>query len=217
MAIRILMADDHSVMRAGLAAMLGEETGLEVVGQVDNGREAVAQAKALRPDVVVMDVTMPGLNGIEATRQIVAAAPAVRVVGLSMHGDRHFVAEMVKAGAAGYLLKMCDFEELVEAIRTVAAGKSYVSAAVAGTVLEDYRRLLPEEGVGPAAVLSEREREVLQLLVEGKEAKEIALLLHLSRKTVDTHRRSIMEKLGLGSVAELTKFAIREGLTPLDE
>lgn len=217
MTIRVLVADDHRIMRDGLCNMLRQEDDMAVVGEANNGREAVALVKELAPDVVIMDVTMPELNGIEATRQITAGATRGRVIALSVHADRQFVAEMFKAGAAGYLLKMCAFEELASAIRLVVDGQTYLSPGVAADVMEDYTRLLPETGGSPVAILTDREREVLQLLAEGKGTKEIGLILHVSSKTIDTHRRQLMQKLNLHSLPELTKFAIREGLTPLDD
>lgn len=210
--IRVLIADDHQMLRKGLAGLLAE-SGFEVVAEAGDGREAVRLAGQLLPDVAVLDVTMPGLNGIEAARSICRDAPSVRVLALSMHSESRFVTEMFKAGANGYVLKMCEFEELAEAVRTVAAGGSYVSRQVAGEVIRNLAGQLPDSS--DAGGLSDREREVLQLLAEGKSSKECALLLHVSVKTIDTHRRQIMQKLNLSSVAELTKYAIRSGLTNL--
>lgn len=216
MTIRVLVADDHKILREGLRSLLESQDDMEVVAEAEDGRTAVGLARELKPDVVVMDVAMPDLNGIEATRQIVADSPNVAVIGLSMHSDRRFVAGMLSAGAYGYLLKDCTFDELVEAIRSVVAGRRYLSPAVTGVVVDDYvRRLTKEESV-PCSVLTAREREVLQLLAEGKSTKEMASQLHVSVKTIETHRQKIMEKLGLHSVAELTKYAIREGLVSLE-
>lgn len=215
MTIPILLVDDHQMMREGLAALLREQPDIDLLAQACDGREALALVKELHPRVVVMDITMPGMNGVEATRQILAARPDTRVIGLSIHGERHFVAEMFKAGAVGYLMKMGAFEELVNAVRAVDAGQTYLSPSVAGEVMKDYAGRLPAGEVSALDVLSEREREVLQLLAEGKTSKEIGHALHVSSKTIDTHRRQIMEKLNLHSLPELTKFAIREGLTPL--
>jgi DNA-binding NarL/FixJ family response regulator len=215
MGMKILLADDHRIMRQGLRALLQEQPAMSVVGEAENGRKAVQLAKELSPDVVIMDVTMPDMNGIEATAQIKAALPKIRVIALSIHTDRRFVVQMFKAGASGYLLKDCAFEELARAIRTVAGGQPYLSPGIAGVVLEEVLRT-PAGGGGPGTqALSSREREVLQLTAEGRSMKEIGVALNVSVKTVETHRRQIMTKLGVNSVAEMTKYAIREGLTPL--
>lgn len=187
---------------------------MEVVGEAGDGRTAVDMARDLRPGVVVMDVSMPNLNGIDATRQIIAHAPQAKVLALSAHGDRRMVRDALVAGATGYLLKDAATEELVEAIRAVLAGETYLSPRVADTVVQDYARSGGDSEKN--ARLSPREREVLQLMSEGKATKEVAMALGVSVKTAETHRRSIMEKLHLFSVAELTKHAIREGLTTLD-
>jgi DNA-binding NarL/FixJ family response regulator len=202
--------------REGLRSMLAEQAGLEVVADAGDGRSALRLAAEAGVDVAVMDVTMAGLNGIEATRRIKAEHPAVRVVGLSMHADREFVTAMLAAGASAYVLKDCPFAELVTAIRAVAAGEVYLSPKVAGIVVGGC--LEGMAGVaGPycGGKLTAREREVLQLVADGKSSKQIAMLLKLSAKTVDTHRRQVMDKLGLHSVAELTHYAIREGVTAL--
>jgi DNA-binding NarL/FixJ family response regulator len=216
MSTRILLADDHRIMREGLRALLGHQAAITVVGEAEDGRRAVELAARLRPDIVVMDLTMPGLNGIEATRQIVTANPGMKVIALSIHSDRRFVRQMFEAGATGYLLKEGAFEELARAIQAVADGKSFVSPGIAGILIDDLVRRTPDRGA-PAGnpTLSGREKEVLQLLAEGKTTKEIAGILGVGAKTVETHRRQIMLKLQLGSVAELTKYAIREGLTSL--
>jgi DNA-binding NarL/FixJ family response regulator len=215
MSITILLADDHQVVRQGLKSLLDRYPDLKVVGEAADGRTAVRLAKELSPDVVVMDIGMPDLNGIEATRQLAAGQPVTKIVALSMHADRRFASEMLKAGAKAYLVKDGAFEELADAIRTVMADRVYLSPRVAGTVVDDL--VHGESGGGSAfARLSPREREVLQLMAEGRATKEIAMDLHVSVKTVETHRRQVMEKLNLFSVAELTKYAIREGLTALD-
>lgn len=213
--IKIILADDHQMMREGLHRMLAEEADFDVVAEAPNGRDAVKLASELQPNVVVMDVTMPDLNGVEATRQLKALHPAVRVIGLSMHADREFVTEMLGVGASGYLLKDCAFHELVAAIRAVAAQETYLSPKVAGMVVKACLDGPSEGGKFCGGKLTPREREVLQLVADGKNSKEIGSHLKLSVKTVDTHRRQVMEKLKLYSVAELTHYAIREGVTTL--
>ena len=217
MKTRILLADDHRIMREGLKSLLNEEADMEVVGEADNGRRAIEMVDELTPDVVVMDIGMPELNGIEATRRIVLDHPDTKVVALSMHSDRRFMAEILKAGAAGYLLKDGAFDELAGAIRTVVAKKMYLSPRIADVVVEDYVRNMPRSEPSAFAALTPREREVLQLLAEGKATKQAAACLHVSVKTVETHRRQMMEKLDLQSVAEVTKYALREGLTSLEK
>ena len=216
MAIRILLADDHKIVRDGLQALIAQEADMEVVAEGATGRDAVAQAASVRPDVMVLDISMPDLNGIEATRQILAHAPGARVIALSMHADRRFVMEMLRAGAVGYLLKDSTFEELARAIRAVAAGQIYLSPGIAGVVVQDYLTPAAAGERGAYAALTGREREVLQLLAEGRSTKEAALRIHVSDKTIESHRRQIMIKLKIRSVAELTKYAIREGLTSLE-
>ena len=205
---RILLADDHAVVRQGFKLILGGEADMEIVGEAANGREAVELAQQLRPDVVVMDVAMPELNGIEATRRLIAENPHTRVIALSMHKDSVYVREILRAGARGYLLKDSGAGDLVTAIRAVAGGESYLSPAVSNAVLDDYRRHV----TNPIDLLTSREREVLQMLAEGKTNKEIAVILNLSVYTVDAHRGRIMEKLNLHSINELVRFAVRNGL-----
>ena len=217
MSIRILLADDHQIVREGLRALVTAQAGMTVVGESGNGRKAVEQVRELQPDVVVMDVGMPDLNGIEATRRILAENPRCKIVGLSMHSDRRFLSEMLKAGATAYLLKDSAFEELASAIRAVVAGQVYLSPRIADAVVEGYLHgTSPGKQPSAFAVLTSREREVLQLVAEGLATKQIAQSLHVSVKTVETHRRQIMEKLDLHSVAELTKYAIREGLASIE-
>ncbi|HWE97171.1 MAG TPA: response regulator transcription factor [Tepidisphaeraceae bacterium] len=217
MSIRIVLADDHQIVREGLRALVAAQDGMDVVGEASNGRSAVELSIEMSPDVVVMDIGMPDLNGIEATRRILSENPRCKVIGLSMHSDRRFLSEMLKAGATAYLLKDSAFEELASAIRAVVAGQVYLSPRIADAVVEGY---LHGTGGGrqPSAfaVLTSREREVLQLVAEGQATKQIAASLHVSVKTVETHRRQIMEKLNLHSVAELTKYAIREGLASIE-
>ncbi|OGQ85467.1 MAG: DNA-binding response regulator [Deltaproteobacteria bacterium RIFOXYD12_FULL_56_24] len=212
MKIKVIIVDDHQMVREGLRSLLVGEKDMEVIAEAGDGWEGVRLAEKLTPDVVIMDIAMPELNGIEATRQILARTTGVRVMVLSMHSDKRFVERTLKAGASGYLLKDCAFEELVRAIRTVMAGQIYLSPGIASLVVREYL----ENGLDSPPVLSAREREVLQLITEGKSTREISLLLHISIKTVETHRQQIMKKLHLRTVAELTKYAIREGLTTLD-
>ena len=214
--LRIILADDHNIVRQGLRSLIEKELGMSVVGEADNGRKTVQLAEELKPDLIIMDVSMPDLNGIEATHQITSEHPDIKVLGLSMHSDKRFVAGILKAGASGYLLKDCAFEEMAGAILAVAHGGTYLSPGVAGSVIQDYIRRLSETDYSPATVLTHREREVLQLLAEGFSTKLIAARLNLSVKTIETHRRQVMEKLNVHSIAELTKYAIREGLTSLD-
>jgi len=218
MSIRVIIADDHKIVRDGLRALIESRGGMDLLAEAETGRAAVELATKLRPSVAVMDIGMPDLNGIEATRQIMASVPTVRVIALSMHADRRFVAGMLGAGASGYLLKDCAFEELADAIGIVASGRIYLSPSIAEVVVEGYvRHLLEHDREGrPGPDLSAREREVLQLLTEGRATKEAAARLHVSNKTIETHRHNIMAKLGIRSVAELTKYAIREGLTSLE-
>ncbi len=216
MTARVLIADDHGIVREGLRTLIERESDMEVVAEAEDGAEAVRVALEVAPNVVIMDIAMPELNGMEATRRIVAEAPGVKVLALSMHSDKRFVAEILKAGASGYLLKDCAFEELARAIRAVVAGQTYLSPAIAGIVAEGYVRRLSASDSSAFSVLTPREREVLQLMAEGWPTKRIASRLHVSVKTVETHRRQIMQKLDIHSVAELTKYAVREGLTSLE-
>lgn len=205
---RILLADDHTVVRSGFRMILSAQPDMEVIAEASDGRDAAALAEKLQPDLAVIDVTMPGLNGIEATRQIAKVSPRTRVLALSMQRDNVYVREMLRAGAKGYLLKDCDEADLLKAVRMVAAGKGWISPAVSSAVLEDYRRHVSN----PVDLLSPREREVLQMLAESKTNKEIATALNLSVYTVEAHRGRIMEKLNLHSVGELVRFALRNGL-----
>ena len=214
--MKILLADDHKITRQGLRSLLEKEPDMEVVAEAEEGRTAVRLANELKPDVVIMDVSMPDLNGMEATRQIVGRLSTVRVIALSMHSDALFVTEMLKSGVRGYLLKDCAFEELAGAIRSVVEGKTYLSPSISGLVVNGYLNRLSNPQTVGSEVLTDREREILQIIAEGKTTKQIALKLHISVKTVETHRRQIMNKLDIFSVAELTKYAIRKGLTTLE-
>jgi len=206
--IRIVLADDHSVVRQGFRRILDAQPDMEIVGEASNGKEALELAGKLTPDVVVMDVAMPELNGIEATRRIAETASRTRVLALSMHKDSVYVREILRAGARGYLLKDAVDEDLIAAVRAVSRGEGYLSPGVADAVLTDYRQHVTD----PIDLLTSREREVLQLIAEGKTNKEIATSLNLSVYTVDAHRGRIMEKLNLHSTGELVRFAIRKGL-----
>ncbi len=206
--IRILLADDHALVRHGFRMILAAQPDMEIVGEAGNGREAVALAEELEPDVVVMDVAMPELNGIEATRRITGASPRTRILALSMYKDSVYVREILRAGARGFLLKDAIDRDLLAAVRAVAGGEGYLSPAVSEAVLSDYRRHVTD----PLDLLSSREREVLQMIAEGKTNKDIATALDLSVYTVDAHRGRIMEKLNLHSVGELVRFAVRKGL-----
>jgi len=211
MSLRIVLVDDHEVVRKGLRHVLELADSFEVVGEAGDGAEALDLVGRLKPAVVVMDVSMPGLNGIESTRRILALHPGCKVVALSMHSERQSVLGMLEAGASAYVLKDGAIRELDEAIRAVASGQSYLSPKVAGRVVREYRER-PEGEARATCPLTLREREVLQLIAEGCSNKDAAAKLHLSPKTVETHRRSIMEKLDLHNVAQLTRYAIREGI-----
>ena len=213
--IRLFIADDHELFREGLRSLLSREKDIEIVGSASDGLEAVNAARQLRPEVVLMDVTMPNMNGIQATEKICSEFPDIAVIVISMHNDRRFIAEAMKAGARGYVLKESSPELMLDAIRTVSRKEVYFSPKVFTVLVEDYLRLLRNEDVVCANPLSEREMEVLQLLVKGRNGKQIADTLSISKNTVDTHRRRIMDKLGCESMAELTKYAIREGFLTL--
>jgi two-component system response regulator NreC len=215
MSFKVLIVDDHRIMREGLRAMLEKEPDIKVVGDAADGRMAQLLARDLAPDVIIMDVSMPELNGIEATRQITAELRGVKIIALSMHEDRRFVLNMLKAGAAGYMLKDDAFKNLAKAVRMVAANKTYLSREISDLLENDCRSLSTFLESADFQLLSCREREVLQLVTEGKTSNQIADSLHISVKTVETHRQQVMEKLNIKGVAELTKYAIREGLTSL--
>lgn len=216
MTIRILIADDHKILRDGLRQLLANEPDMEVVAEAENGRDAVRKAQEIKPDVIIMDVAMPELNGIEATRQVVAELPGTRVVALSMHADRRYVSEVLKAGASGFLLKNCAYEDLSRAIRAVQVNHVFLSPEIAGVVVDQFVRSPVERSTSAFGVLTPREIEVLQLIAEGRSTKEAAVTLFVSPKTIETHRRNLMEKLQIFTVAELARYAIREGLVTLD-
>lgn len=211
--IKIILADDHTVIRSGLRALLERQPDFTVVAEAEDGRQAIQLAAAHAPDVIVMDVAMPNLNGIEATRQIATAQPKVAIVVLSMHSDESYVMRALKAGARGYLLKDSAEADLIQAIRTVVLGKSFFSPAISKMLLEDYGRNLQQRGMEDSYdLLTPREREVLQLAAEGKSNKEVAALLNLSLYTVETHRTNLMQKLNLHSVPEMILYAVRKGI-----
>ena len=215
MSIRILLVDDQDLLVEGLRALIESQPNMNVIAEARNGRSAVELAAKLSPDIILMDVSMPDLNGIEATRQILARRVDAKIIALSGHCDRRLVLAMLEAGAKGYLLKVCAFKELIHAIRTVAANSTYLSQQITDLVINDFVHRIPQHELSPLSLLTSREREVLQLLAEGKGTKEIASLLKISVKTIETYRQQIMTKLDVRSIAELTKFAIREGLTSL--
>lgn len=213
MSIRVILADDHTIVRHGLSKLIQQQEDMEVIAQAGDGHSTVELTRELSPDMVIMDIGMPDLNGIDATQQIIRDFPQVKVIGLSMHSGKKFVIEMLKAGASGYLLKDCALEELTIAIKTVAAGKIYLSPSITDVVVENYVRHSRKKERSAFSLLSQREREVLQLMAEGKTTKQIGLRLHISPKTVEGHRLRLMAKLNMDNVAKLTKYAIQEGLT----
>ncbi len=216
MPTRILLADDHQMVREGLAALLERTDGFEVVACADSGREAVRLAADHSPDVVVLDIDMPDMNGIEAAEALLSEFPGIRVLALSMHGDQHHLSAMLKAGAAGYLLKECAAKELIDAVRTVAAGESYLCGSMATLLVQDYRSQQRRGAAGHVRDVTDREQEIIALIADGLATKQVAATLGISVKTVDAHRRNIMEKLGIDSIAELTKYAVRTGLSVLE-
>ncbi len=215
--ISVLVADDHAIIRDGVCSLLEDIPGLRVVGQAENGRKALDLAVELKPDIIIMDISMPELNGFEAARQIREEVPGTKIIALSMYAEKRYVLGMLKAGVSGYLIKDCAFQELAEAISVVHRGETYLSPKIADTVRKALLDSIEKTPVTLSEELTERERQVLQLMAEGVKTRDIAEELHISVKTVETYRGSIMRKLNLYSVAELTKFAVREGLTPLEK
>jgi DNA-binding NarL/FixJ family response regulator len=214
MEIKILLADDHKLFRQGLRTLLEKQPDMKIIAEADDGFATVELSGKFSPDVIIMDISMPNMNGIEATRKIISQNPSARIIALSMHSDKRYVIEILKNGALGYLLKDAAFEELVHAIRTVIRNQTYLSSTITSIVIKDFIGMNKKED-SVFTLLSSREREVLQLLSEGKTTKQIAIQLQVSSKTIETHRKQIMDKLNIYSLAELTKYAIREGITTL--
>lgn len=214
--IKVMIVDDHSIVREGVSRLLERHADITVVGTAASGRAALGLADELSPEVVLMDVVMPDMNGIEATKEILKGHPGVRVLMLSMHRDRKTVSQALKSGAMGYLLKDRFSAELVQAVRALHAGQLYLCSDIVAVVIDDYLRRVPESAVELQSVLSGREREILRLIAEGKNSKTIGFLLDINVKTVDSHRQRIMKKLRLRSIAELTSYAVREGVISVD-
>jgi DNA-binding NarL/FixJ family response regulator len=217
MTIRVFLADDHTIVRDGLSSLLKLQPDINVVGVASNGHDAVREIEKLKPDIVIMDISMPELNGIEAAKQIKEICPATQVVFLSMHSTSEHIFRALEAGARGYLLKDSAGAELVKAIRTIRSGRRYLSQKITETVIDDYLKERPETSKSPLAQLSDREREILQLVVEGRSSADIAKTLFLSAKTVETYRSRMMKKLDITDIPNLVKFAIQHGLTSLDK
>ena len=216
MKIKIVLADDHKIVREGLKNLLDKEWDIEIIGEADNGRAALQIVQNLDPDIIIMDIGMPQLNGIEAAKRIKEISPEIKIIALSMHSDKQFVTGMLQAGSSGYLLKDCAVDELVDAIRTVVDNKIYLSSEISGIVVNEYMQNLTKLDESNFSDLTDREREVLQLIAEGTTTKNISERLFISVKTVESHRKNIMDKLKLYTVPELTKYAIRSGLTSLE-
>ena len=214
--MRILIADDHGIVRQGLKSLIKHQSDMEVIGEAEDGRVAVELAKELRPDVVVMDISMPTLNGMEATRLILQENNNIKVIALSMHSDKHIVMEALEAGASAYVLKSYLFDELIRALEQVTQDGYYLSPRITNVVIDDYISKSRKSESPAKPKLTSRERQIAQLVAEGKTIKEIARILHISSKTADANRRQIMSKLNMSGVAELTKYAVREGLTSLE-
>ena len=213
MAVQVLIVDDHEIMREGMTALLRKYSQFEVVGQATDGRQALEMASQLKPDVIIMDVGMPNLNGVDATKKLISMYPDLKIMALSAHSDGAIVAKMIKAGASGYMLKESAFDELIEGLNTLLDGRTFLCNKISKVVFSDYVGMVTNRQAKAGDGLSSREREVLQLVAEGHTTKEIAEVLKLSTKTIDSHREHIMEKLEIRNIAGLTKYAIREGLT----
>jgi DNA-binding NarL/FixJ family response regulator len=213
--MKILIADDHSIVREGLKSLIDKQRAMEVVGEAEDGQTAIQLTKELMPDIVIMDVSMPNLNGIEATREILSHKPDTKIIILSMYTDKHIVKESLEAGASGYILKSNLLDELLKAMKSIKANERYLSPQITGIVIEDYIQT-ETNTLRKKIILTSRERHILQLIAEGKTIKEIARTLHISPKTADANRRQMMNKLNIFNIAELTKYAIREKITSLD-
>ena len=213
--IKVVVVDDHKIIKDGLRSLLERQPDMEVVAEADNGRIALKLVKELSPDIVIMDIGMRELNGIDATREIVRMSPGVKVLALSMYSDKRFIKGMLKAGASGYMLKDSAFKELIDAIRVIFEDKIYISPSIASIVTDDYLNQSPESDSSTRSFLTSRELEVLQLLVEGRSTKQIASSLHLSIKTIESHRSRVMKKVDVDNIVDLTKYAIREGIISL--
>ena len=216
MSTRVLIVDDHKIMREGLRSLLEKQPDMEVVAEAENAQTALKLVEELKPDLVIIDVVMPALNGIEATRRILTKVPSVKVIALSMYSDKRFVMEMLRAGASGYLLKDCAFEELDGAIRAVTQGRTYITPRIVDIIVKDYFSQVEKPSSSALSSLTSRQYEVLQLLAEGRTTREIAQQMSLSVKTIESHRQQIISKLNIRSIAGLTKYAIREGLISTD-
>jgi DNA-binding NarL/FixJ family response regulator len=216
MKIKILLADDHKILRDGIRSLLEKEPDFEVVGEADSGRTTIELACELQPDVIIMDIGMANMNGIEATKEILSVAPGIKVLALSMYSDKRFVVEMLNAGAKGYLVKDCAFDEMLSAVRSVASNQRYIAPKLLETFIDDYMKNKCDDGMMKKNQLTPRENDVLRLIAQGYNTKKIASELYISVKTVDTHRQNIEHKLELYSVADLTKYAIRVGLISIE-
>ncbi|MFI4913156.1 MAG: response regulator [Sedimentisphaeraceae bacterium JB056] len=216
MNIKILLADDHAIVRHGLGESIQQQDDMKVVGNASDGRMTVDLAFKLKPDIIIMDISMPLLNGFEAAREILHDNPDIKIIALSMHSSKRFVSEMLKAGASAYLLKDCEFEELLKAIRIVADGQTYLSPSISDVVIDNFVRSDDKDSSSVFSTLTQRERQVLQMIAEGNTTKQIANSLYISPKTVEAHRLNVMNKLEIDNVAQLTKYAIQEGLTSVE-
>ena len=215
MSITILLVDDHQIFREGLRSLINNGDTARVIGEAGDGAEAVRLTGELKPELVIMDLTMPVMNGIDATREIIKRYPGTKVLALSMESDRYFVVEVLKSGATGYLLKDTAYSELADAIRTVARGETFLPAKISEVLVKEFLHCIPEDMAIAYEKLTSRERGILQMIADGRSIKEIAHLLEISSKTVENHRQTIMQKLDLFTIAELTKYAVRQGLSPL--
>lgn len=215
MSTKIMIVDEHKILREGLSTLISKQPDMEIIGEATDGREALELVAKLSPDLILMDVTMPNLNGIEATRKIKSKNADIEIIALSLHSDRRYVLGMIDAGASGYLLKECAFDELVRAINIVMNGKKYLSPQISNILIEEYAKKTSQDKLSIYLKLTPRETEILQLIAEGKNTKEISNRLNISIKTVETHRRHIKKKLNANSIADLTKIAIKEGLISL--